>query len=1460
MKKPFTVRAVSVLLAVILCTLSMSLTAGAVEEGYELIGTVSGGLFTDTGASSGTNEYIIEDVQSGKTGKITATLSSTGVPDYTAGTVTETPVPVYQRVTGITSGSKYLFVFVNDGHYVMNNTVTTGGTLGTVPATDSTTSQETISGSFDDYLYTLTGSSSGYTVKSSANTYLNIGSSALSLGSSSSLTFTSVSGEDCFTVSKDNGFWWFTDIYYLSFNTTDNTVVSSSTSSNVYLYQKSDTTTSAYEVSTENISALIAYADSLTSSRYTNWTALNIDGLVTAAQNAVNAVSNPYSTEAGAQTAQAEVNRAAQALHDALAQLQLVTTQLFAEFRVVKNVDYVDYLDYNGGTVSTPVKSGTNVSCTATADDGSRFCYWTKNGAWYSSSAAITVEDGENDVYVAWFAKVQSDGSIIVPITWTRTDEQTTDSDNDGSRVVTGIDTYSDYTTYEEYGVTWDKIKGLTTTAHPIVWDINNNKTGTDGDNISYPYGGSNTEIPSTKIAASWTDLDPDTSDNGWKKASARLFRGEFYWPEGYTTSDIIKMVSVNDADYTAIYDYIASHLNDTAFASAFQGGSVLPINDDMFIFIHKAADNLTKMTDPGVLDYLTFFTGTTGKGVWTQNGNMNADWGKTVETRLGTAYSVRAFRNSYPNLASTRADNANIDSMDTADEIYTNLRHTDGWYTVLNTSTLASRLGSVYGVDASFPAGTLFYFDIYVLDNDGVGGMDKWELNFKKADRSVTVNYYYDTIADGNKLGSATITGKVTGDSITLTSGTSAAQLDYYYAAATAHAGNDEIYLSGVQQGTVPYVVTAGENVINVLYIKVTKNALNFVSAGGRYTYDGTEKTASGISLYYDGVLVNPTGSNTWNVTAYGYTYTVTYTGGSSVTAKYVGTTVNDIDETLVSIRQNGVDVSGSFTTLYTEGTLQIVPANVAFIYDYGVTNDYTDTAIPSGSVFAEGGVYRKMLTGDGTETTSVTYTPNRIYNAGVDAENNSRALDINGDGIADMTVTFLPATTVYYEDTFITQGDGWSTEGTAAGSTVYPDGMYGYGKGYEDDNGYSDGTCLTTVASGGIATRTTASFTFTGTGFTVHGKTDSESGLLRIYVKNPSTQKWVKVITVDALFVKDAYNGVPLATVSGLDYGTYEVTLKAYTAKEIYTKDPAATERGRIRIDGITVYEAIKKDGSGAATTALANLARDAYSRDGELNCEIFDMRDVYLSDKITDEIKAGSSYYINGVWVPNVFTSAAVGSASADNGIAAFLIDKDASGSGYTVAEIVEFGPKNELYIKPEQSLTLVITGKTFDKLTAEISSPTGNSIDFSVNTVNYTVTSTVHMYYPAVTNTAGTDITVVITNNSAYVLSVSSVKITNVGSAASTADETSLDEVLIYAAAVNDFVTSGGIHGDVNANGAVDPADYLMIKRSILGTYTLTPVQSVAADANTDTEVNATDYLAVKRIFLGTYTAD
>ncbi|MGM9657566.1 MAG: dockerin type I domain-containing protein [Eubacteriales bacterium] len=1462
MKKPLTVRVVSVLLAVILCALSMSLTAGAVEAGYELIGEVSGGLFTDTGASSGINDYIIEDVTSGKTGKITATVSSVDVPDYVAGEVTETTGdPVYTLVDSIANG-EYLFVFLSgSGHYIMTKAMSNNA-LGTVQATDLTELQNTITGNYSDYLYTVSGSGSTYTVYSGTN-YLNISSSGLSLGDSSDLTFTSVSGEDCFTISKSiRVIIWYYD-YYLNFN--GDTVSASTAASNVYLYKLTSSGGTVYEVSTANISSIIDFAKSLTSSRYTNWSSLGIDGLITAAENALSAVSNPYSVQTDAQTAQDAVNAAAEALHNAVAQLQLDTTQLFAAFRVVSSADYFDYSDYNGGTVSTPVKNGTQVSCTATASEGSRFCYWTKNGAWYSSSAAITVADGE-DVYVAWFAKVQEDGSIIVPITWTRTDEQISDTDGDGSYVFTGIDTYSD-DNYTDYGVTWDDLKKLTTTRDPFIWDLNHR--GTDGNGTSYPYG-SYTGYLSTKIGASWTDLDPDTSDNGWKYASARLFRGEFYWPEGYTTSDIIKMVSVNDADYTAIYDYINSYItanpDDTAFASAFQGGTVLPINDDMFIFIHSAADDITTKNSDDALRYLTFFTGSTGKGVWTQVGTNSADWGKTTETKLGTAYSVRAFRWSYPNLAASVADNASITSITdtTADnDIYDNLKHTNGWYTILNTSTLASKLGSVYGVDASFPAGTLFYFDIYVLDNDGAGGMDKWELNFKKADRSVTVNYYYDTISGGNFLGSATITGKVTGDEITLTSGTSAAQLDYYYAVANRHIENDdEIYLSGVQQGTVPYVVTAGENVINVLYTKVSKSALTFVSAGGHYTYDGTEKTASGISLYYGGELVTPTGTNpnTWQVVFNNITYTVTYSGGSSVYAKYVGTVTNTITESYVSITRNGEDASGVFNTAFTSGTLQIVPASVAFIYDYGVENNYTDTAnIPSGSVFAQGGVYWKMLTGNGEKTISVTYTPGKIYTAAVSAE--TRELDINGDKTADMTVTFLPATTVYYEDTAVTPDSGWSTVGTASGTTVYPDGMYGYGMGYADDTGFSDGTYLYTVASGDIAERTKATFTFTGTGFTVHGKTDSESGLLRIYVKNADTDAWVKIITVDTLFLSDAYNGVPLATVSGLDYGTYTVELKAYTAKEIYTRDPAATGRGNIYIDGITVYEAIKKDGSGAETTAIANLARDAYNRDGELNCELYDMRDVYLSGKITPEIESGSSYFINGVWVPNVFASTTVGSATADNGIAAFLIDKGASGDGgYTVAEIVEFGPKNELYIKPGQSLTLVISGKTFDKLTFALSSPTGESVAYAVNSENNTVASTVHMYYSAFSNTYGTEMRVVITNNSQHILSVSSVKITNVGSPASAVDETSLDEVLIYAAAVNGFVTGNGIHGDVNANGVIDPADYLMIKRSILGTYTLTPVQSVAADANTDTEVNATDYLAVKRIFLGTYTAD
>lgn len=60
----------------------------------------------------------------------------------------------------------------------------------------------------------------------------------------------------------------------------------------------------------------------------------------------------------------------------------------------------------------------------------------------------------------------------------------------------------------------------------------------------------------------------------------------------------------------------------------------------------------------------------------------------------------------------------------------------------------------------------------------------------------------------------------------------------------------------------------------------------------------------------------------------------------------------------------------------------------------------------------------------------------------------------------------------------------------------------------------------------------------------------------------------------------------------------------------------------------------------------------------------------------------------------------------------------------------------------------------------------------------------------------------------------------------------------------------------IYGDLNSDGSINSKDYSLMKRAILGNYTLT--DTTAADLNGDKAVNSTDYSLLKRYILGTIT--
>ncbi|MBO4366069.1 MAG: discoidin domain-containing protein, partial [Clostridia bacterium] len=56
------------------------------------------------------------------------------------------------------------------------------------------------------------------------------------------------------------------------------------------------------------------------------------------------------------------------------------------------------------------------------------------------------------------------------------------------------------------------------------------------------------------------------------------------------------------------------------------------------------------------------------------------------------------------------------------------------------------------------------------------------------------------------------------------------------------------------------------------------------------------------------------------------------------------------------------------------------------------------------------------------------------------------------------------------------------------------------------------------------------------------------------------------------------------------------------------------------------------------------------------------------------------------------------------------------------------------------------------------------------------------------------------------------------------------------------------------GDLNGDGEVDAIDYLLLKKSILGSYNLSPEEEARADVNGDGEIDARDYIYLKKLVL------
>ena len=444
-------------------------------------------------------------------------------------------------------------------------------------------------------------------------------------------------------------------------------------------------------------------------------------------------------------------------------------------------------------------------------------------------------------------------------------------------------------------------------------------------------------------------------------------------------------------------------------------------------------------------------------------------------------------------------------------------------------------------------------------------------------------------------------------------------------------------------------------------------------------------------------------------------------------------------------------------------------------YVLDYGkpVNLNAQDWGIGSISTLNGDGMHRFYspvwnLTEDHGKVSAtqsgLTYTPTTMNWDGYDN------LYVFGKQIAEdgaenqwSRVTVMPANSVYYEDTFVTDSNtgkvgieytgDWEQVGTSGGNTqTVDDGQpYGWEESY-DDITFSDGCahCVTASDDDEVAQ---ASFTFTGTGVDVYSRTNMTTGTVYAVLEPQFKSENAKVqrLIVDNLAESNGETGyyqIPTVSFQNLEYGEYKVTIMVTTAAE---------GRSTYYLDGVRVYNPIQG-------LEEDQLVQDAYGADHELNAVFQEVRDILVTQANLPE----------GDKLPN-------------NSIV-FIdqVDGEIGGETSEVGTYVEYGPKNEVYLAPGQSIAFQVATGSNSHYYLGLKGPAGATqaeATSGTGKMQIGICGSCDMYYEVTPNADGI---VMVKNTGENLLSITKLRTTS-----DSEDEnacivgTSVSELLAYA---------------------------------------------------------------------------
>lgn len=388
---------------------------------------------------------------------------------------------------------------------------------------------------------------------------------------------------------------------------------------------------------------------------------------------------------------------------------------------------------------------------------------------------------------------------------------------------------------------------------------------------------------------------------------------------------------------------------------------------------------------------------------------------------------------------------------------------------------------------------------------------------------------------------------------------------------------------------------------------------------------------------------------------------------------------------------------------------------------------------------------IYRLTKTIDGEDNITVRYTGT---NASTDKI-----------GEASFTLTIIPASNVYYEDSLASFTNG---SGAASGATWSPDGtatddqksatqaleelgkrknIYGYDNAYNSSSTFSMGTAQKVTVTSEMLKNwkdhadsawPTASFTFTGTGFDVISLTNNKSGAIFVdvyagskaegkaekkyvvnnyygYTYNKDTKTWEVTPNVDNTLYQ-----IPVMKITDLAYGEHTVVIKVAYSEYF---DTANKSEYSFWLDAIRVYNPMGKDYD--------------YTADNEGYPQYIKLRDELAK---TAETKKGVVF-----------------------------IDGAANAS---IADYANFGPNNEVYLMKGQAISFKVPEN--DKIASiqiGAKAPNGNTTMTVTGTndkalATEALSTATEMYYQIAN--AGEQFT--ITNTGDGILSLTNLKIT------------------------------------------------------------------------------------------------